>query len=130
MEFVLVARAKKTTTDQLKLTKDTIERGGGTVLGVVLNQVPVSGLGRLRYGETEYAYTSVAYQVDNKDRNERRRRRSKSTKQDPEMVPYQAEQVTPKPGASTVGKGSSTADFVNMLENDAIKEGTTWSGRG
>lgn len=58
---VLVARAKKTTTEQLKMSKETILRGGGTVLGVVLNQVATSGLGRLRYGDTEYSYSTKPY---------------------------------------------------------------------
>lgn len=125
---VLVARAKKTTTDQLKLTKETIERGGGTVLGVVLNQVAVSGLGRLRYGETEYAYTSTAYQANNKDRNERKGRRGKSECQDPQTASVRGEVPMSSPD-STVAEEQRVANFVNMLENNSLKGDPAWSGR-
>lgn len=118
---VLVARAKKTTTDQLKLTKDTIERGGGTVLGVVLNQVAVSGLGRLRYGENEYAYTAAAYQADNADRNERKARRRRSSSSESHLAH--------KPERS-VSSGQGTTDFVNMLEEESMKKDPAWSSRG
>ncbi|QQM67928.1 polysaccharide biosynthesis tyrosine autokinase [Actinomyces weissii] len=117
---VLVARAKKTTTDQLKLTKETIERGGGTVLGVVLNQVAVSGLGRLRYGETEYAYTAAAYPAGTADRNERKARRRRQPSAEPHLAQTQEKSVS---------SGQGTTDFVNMLEKESMKGDPAWSSK-
>lgn len=48
---LLVARTGRTTDDQLEQTIAAIRQGGGTILGVVLNQVPSSGRRRLGIGD-------------------------------------------------------------------------------
>ena len=55
---LLVVRSGRTTEDQLQQAVSSIRQGGGTVLGIALNQVSSSALGRLRYGETVYGYAS------------------------------------------------------------------------
>ena len=48
---LLVVRTGRTTDDQLEQTIAAIRQGGGTILGVVLNQVPSSGRRRLGIGD-------------------------------------------------------------------------------
>ncbi|PZU34224.1 MAG: exopolysaccharide biosynthesis protein [Actinomyces sp.] len=55
---LLVVRSGRTTEDQLQQAVSSIRQGGGTVLGIALNQVSSSALGRLRYGETVYGYAT------------------------------------------------------------------------
>ena len=56
---LLVIRSGSTTEDQLRQAAASIRQGGGTVLGIALNQVPSSAFDRLRYGETVYGYAAA-----------------------------------------------------------------------
>lgn len=58
---LLVVRSGRTTEDQLRQAASSIRQGGGTVLGVALNQAPSSAVDRLRYGETVYGYTTDSH---------------------------------------------------------------------
>ena len=55
---LLVVRSGRTTEDQLRQAASSVRQGGGTILGIVLNQVASSAFDRLRYGETVYGYTT------------------------------------------------------------------------
>ena len=50
---LLVARAGRTTNDQLSQTVEAIRQGGGTVVGAILNQAPSPGRHRLDFGGDE-----------------------------------------------------------------------------
>ena len=44
--MLMIVRAGRTTSDQLRQAMTTLTRGGGKVIGLVLNQVAVSALGK------------------------------------------------------------------------------------
>lgn len=56
--IVMVASAGRTRAESLDHALEAIERGEGEVAGVVLNRAASSKLARLRYGDSEYGYTS------------------------------------------------------------------------
>lgn len=52
---LLIVRAGKTRTDELDVALENVARAGGKTVGIVLNGVPVSKSGRMKYGDQAYS---------------------------------------------------------------------------
>lgn len=133
---LLVASAGSTTTDQVRMASEQITQAGGHVLGTALNRVKHTGLDRLKYGETEYAYTADGYHRDGHGKSG-----DKSMKRD------RGSRV-PAPGGARHGSASaaggmppsyapaergaepdrSTAAFVESLQEPAGDQAQDWLG--
>ena len=70
---ILVVRVGKTYKDQVSLTAKMVRRGGGEVLGVVMNGATKKELGEVMYGHTGYGYASQYGDYASKPRKRGRR---------------------------------------------------------
>lgn len=52
---LLIVRAGKTRTDELNVALENVARAGGKTVGIVLNGLPVSKSGRMKYGDRAYS---------------------------------------------------------------------------
>ena len=117
--MLMIVRAGHTTSDQLRQAMTTLTRGGGKVIGLVLNQVAVSALGKFRYGGSDY-YFDHEYREDPEpqDRPARAAGDAGRAAQPPEP-PEEAHR--PPRGERRASSASTAADFVAMLEQQRVE---------
>lgn len=122
--MLMIVRAGRTTSDQLRQAMTTLTRGGGKVIGLVLNQVAVSALGKFRYGGSDY-YFEHDYQEDPGPQD----RRAPPVRASGDVgraapTPEPPEEARRPPRDERRGSSASTAaDFVAMLEQQRVEGG-------
>lgn len=134
---LLVIRSGSTTEDQLRQAAASIRQGGGTVLGIALNQVPSSAFDRLRYGETVYGYAAADRIPSSHPATSSRTSSENATT--PSAVPSQSHPGVRHADAEQVGgtaDAASMEEFVAMLRERrstasrwASADAQTWRAR-
>ena len=115
----------------------SIRQGGGTVLGIALNQVPSSAFDRLRYGETVYGYAAADRIPSSHPATSSRTSSENATT--PSAVPSQSHPGVRHADAEQVGgtaDAASMEEFVAMLRERrstasrwASADAQTWRAR-
>ena len=122
--MLMIVRAGRTTSDQLRQAMTTLTRGGGKVIGLVLNQVAVSALGKFRYGGSDY-YFEHEYREDPEPQERRAPPARAAGDAGPAVqTPEPPEEARRPPRGERKGASASTAaDFVAMLEQQRVEGG-------